>query len=70
MNLTENQIEKFRLTFSVYTIGFATPMLFDEHHRPFLLMLEQFQLSKVLDALFSALEWTLNIINRQSLTID
>ena len=66
-NLTENQIEKFRLTFFVCTIGFATPMLFDERRRPYMLMLQQFELSKAQDALFSALEWTLDLINRQSL---
>ncbi|CAF4972068.1 unnamed protein product, partial [Rotaria sp. Silwood1] len=66
-NLTENQIEKFRLTFFICTIGFAIPMLFDKHHRPYMLMLQQFELSNTQDALFSALEWTLNLINRQSL---
>lgn len=69
-NLTENQIEKFRLTFFVCTIGFATPMLFDERRRPYMLMLQQFELSKAQDALFSALEWTLDLINRQSTIID
>ncbi|CAF4689341.1 unnamed protein product, partial [Rotaria sp. Silwood2] len=66
-NLTENQIEKLRLTFFICTIGFAIPMLFDKHHHPYMLMLQQFELSKTQDALFSALEWTLNLINRQSL---
>ena len=51
-NLTENQIEKFRLTFFVCTIGFATPMLFDERRRPYMLMLQQFELSKAQDAFF------------------
>ena len=67
-NLTENQMEKFRLTFFVCTNGFATPMLFDERRRPYMLMLQQFELSKAQEALFSALEWTLDLINRQSLT--
>ncbi|CAF4216766.1 unnamed protein product, partial [Rotaria sp. Silwood2] len=62
-NLTENQIEKLRLTFFICTIGFAIPMLFDKHHHPYMLMLQQFELSKTQDALFSALEWTLNLIN-------
>ncbi|CAF4058439.1 unnamed protein product, partial [Adineta steineri] len=68
--LTESQIEKFRLKFFICTIGFAIPMLFDERRRPYLLMLQQFELSKAQDALFSALEWTLDLINRQSLIID
>ena len=67
-NLTEQQIEKFRLTFFVCTIGFATPMLFDERRRPYMLMLQQFESLKAQDALFSALEWTLDLINRQSST--
>lgn len=67
-NLTENQMEKFRLTFFVCTIGFATPMLFDERRRPYMLMLQQFEVSKAQEALFSALEWTLDLINRQSTT--
>ncbi|CAF4617801.1 unnamed protein product [Rotaria sp. Silwood1] len=70
VNLSESQIEKFRLTFFVCTIGFATPMLFDERRRPYMLMLQQFELSKAQDALFSSLEWTLDLINRQSLTTD
>jgi E3 ubiquitin-protein ligase HUWE1 len=45
-------------------------MLFDERRRPYMLMLQQFELSKAQDALFSALEWTLDLINRQSLTTD
>ena len=68
MHLTEQQIEKFRLTFFVCTIGFATPMLFDERRRPYMLMLQQFESSKAQEALFSALEWTLDLINRSSLT--
>ncbi|CAF1298860.1 unnamed protein product [Adineta ricciae] len=69
-NLSESQIEKFRLTFFVCTIGFATPMLFDERRRPYMLMLQQFESSKAQEALFSALEWTLNLINRQSQSTD
>ena len=68
MHLTEQQIEKFRLTFFVCTIGFATPMLFDERRRPYMLMLQQFESSKAQEALFSALEWTLDLINRSSAT--
>ena len=45
-------------------------MLFDERLRRCMLMFQQFELSKAQDALFSTLEWTLDLINRQSLTTD
>ncbi|CAF4376819.1 unnamed protein product, partial [Didymodactylos carnosus] len=58
------QHQRFRLTFFVCTIGFATPMLFDERRRPYMLMLQQFESSKAQDALFNALEWTLELITK------
>jgi E3 ubiquitin-protein ligase HUWE1 len=45
-------------------------MLFDEYHHPYILMLQQFELSKAQHALFSAIEWTLDLIHRQSLTFQ
>ena len=50
--------------------SFATPMLFDERRHPYMLMLQQFELSKAQDALFSSVEWTLDLINRQSEITD
>ena len=45
-------------------------MLFDERRRSYMLILQQIELSKAQYALFSVLEWTLDLINRQSLTTD
>jgi E3 ubiquitin-protein ligase HUWE1 len=55
---------------NIFLFSFATPMLFDERRRPYMLMLQQFDISKAQDALFSALEWTLDLINRSSLISD
>jgi hypothetical protein len=55
---------------SFNSFSFATPMLFDERRRPYMLILEQTELSTAQYALFSVLEWTLDLINRQSLTTD
>ncbi|CAF5227755.1 unnamed protein product, partial [Rotaria magnacalcarata] len=49
---------------------FTIPMLFDQRRRPYMLMLQQFELSKAQNALFSSLQWTLDLINRQSEIID
>ncbi|XP_078678082.1 E3 ubiquitin-protein ligase HUWE1-like isoform X6 [Branchiostoma floridae x Branchiostoma belcheri] len=50
---------KFRLTFFICSVGFTSPMLFDEKKFPYHLMLQKFLSSGGLDALFETFHWTL-----------
>ncbi|XP_076109103.1 E3 ubiquitin-protein ligase HUWE1-like isoform X2 [Mytilus galloprovincialis] len=52
-------VPKLRLTFLVCSVGFTSPMLFDERKNPYHLMLQKFLSSGGQKALFQAFEWAL-----------
>lgn len=52
-------VPKLRLTFLVCSVGFTSPMLFDERKQPYHLMLQKFLSSGGQKALFQAFEWAL-----------
>ncbi len=54
-------IPKFRLTFFICSVGFTSPMLFDEKKFPFHLMLQKFLTSGGQRAFFDAFYWALSI---------
>ena len=54
-------IPKFRLTFFICSLGFTSPMLFDEKKMPYHLMLQKFLLSGGQNAFFDAFYWALSI---------
>ena len=62
---TEHLHPKFRLTFYICSIGFTSSILFDEAKRPYHLMLQQFDQSKGLKALFDAFYWSLSLLNAE-----
>jgi len=57
---------KFRLTFYICSIGFASSILFDEQKRPYHLMLQRFDQSGGLKSLFDAFHWSLSLLNNSS----
>jgi len=57
---------KFRLTFYICSIGFASSILFDEQKRPYHLMLQRFDQSGGLKSLFDAFHWSLSLLNNNS----
>jgi hypothetical protein len=59
----ENLHPKFRLTFYICSIGFASSILFDEQKRPYHLMLQRFDQSGGLKSLFDAFHWSLSLLN-------
>ncbi|GFQ86462.1 e3 ubiquitin-protein ligase HUWE1 [Trichonephila clavata] len=52
-------VPKFRLTFYICSVGFTSPMLFDERKFPYHLMLQRFVCCGGLDAFFSTFRWAL-----------
>ena len=54
-------IPKFRLTFFICSLGFTSPMLFDEKKMPYHLMLQKFLMSGGQNAFFDAFYWALSI---------
>ncbi|XP_070192440.1 E3 ubiquitin-protein ligase HUWE1-like isoform X3 [Littorina saxatilis] len=54
-------VPKLRLTFLVCSVGFTSPMLFDEKKQPFHLMLHKFVTCGGQAALFQAFSWALSI---------
>lgn len=49
-------LPKFRLTFYICSIGFSSPILFDDRNSPYYLMLKNFELQGGLDAFFECFE--------------
>ncbi|XP_018615997.1 E3 ubiquitin-protein ligase HUWE1 isoform X2 [Scleropages formosus] len=52
---------RFRLTFFICSVGFTSPMLFDERKYPYHLMLQKFFCSGGHDALFQTFNWALSM---------
>ncbi|KAF6724675.1 E3 ubiquitin-protein ligase HUWE1 [Oryzias melastigma] len=52
---------RFRLTFFICSVGFTSPMLFDERKYPYHLMLQKFFCSGGHDALFETFKWALSM---------
>ncbi|XP_069785223.1 E3 ubiquitin-protein ligase HUWE1 isoform X3 [Narcine bancroftii] len=52
---------RFRLTFFICSVGFTSPMLFDERKYPYHLMLQKFLCSGGHDALFETFNWALSM---------
>ncbi|XP_064483541.1 E3 ubiquitin-protein ligase HUWE1-like isoform X1 [Ornithodoros turicata] len=53
-------LPKFRLTFYICSVGFTSPMLFDERKYPYHLMLHKFLSSGGQDAFFETFNWALS----------
>ncbi|CAN8005048.1 unnamed protein product, partial [Ixodes pacificus] len=53
-------LPKFRLTFYICSVGFTSPMLFDERKYPYHLMLHKFLSSGGQDAFFETFRWALS----------
>lgn len=58
----------YRLTFLVCSVGFTSPMLFDDKKQPYHLMLQKFLACGGQDALFQAFNWALSINGQVSLS--
>lgn len=54
---------KCRLTFLICSIGFTSPMLFDERRYPYHLMLKKFITLNGQDTLFKTFQWALKVIS-------
>ncbi|XP_056665905.1 E3 ubiquitin-protein ligase HUWE1-like [Monodelphis domestica] len=52
---------RFRLTFFICSVGFTSPMLFDERKNPYHLMLQKFLCSGGHNALFETFNWALSM---------
>nr|KAF6359890.1 HECT, UBA and WWE domain containing E3 ubiquitin protein ligase 1 [Myotis myotis] len=52
---------RFRLTFFICSVGFTSPMLFDERKYPYHLMLQKFLCSGGHNALFETFNWALSM---------
>ncbi|ESO88796.1 hypothetical protein LOTGIDRAFT_125574 [Lottia gigantea] len=61
-------VPKLRLTFLVCSVGFTSPMLFDEKKQPYHLMLQKFVSSGGQDSLFQAFSWALSMDGKVPLT--
>ncbi|GAB6020027.1 hypothetical protein CHUAL_014109 [Chamberlinius hualienensis] len=57
---SSSPIPKFRLTFFICSVGFTSPLLFDEKKFPFHLMLQKFLALGGLNAFFDAFHWALS----------
>ncbi|XP_076304373.1 LOW QUALITY PROTEIN: HECT, UBA and WWE domain containing E3 ubiquitin protein ligase 1 [Tachypleus tridentatus] len=57
-------LPKFRLTFYICSVGFTSPMLFDERKYPYHLMLQKFLSSGGQDAFFETFRWALTCGNK------
>ncbi|XP_031748028.1 E3 ubiquitin-protein ligase HUWE1 isoform X1 [Xenopus tropicalis] len=55
---------RFRLTFFICSVGFTSPMLFDERKYPYHLMLQKFLCSGGHNALFETFNWALSMGGR------
>ncbi|XP_059588545.1 E3 ubiquitin-protein ligase HUWE1 isoform X3 [Alligator mississippiensis] len=55
---------RFRLTFFICSVGFTSPMLFDERKFPYHLMLQKFLCSGGHNALFETFNWALSMGGR------
>ena len=53
-------VPRFRLTFFICSVGFTTPMLFDEKKAPYHLMLQRFMMSGGQKAFFDTFYWALS----------
>ncbi|RWS15637.1 E3 ubiquitin-protein ligase HUWE1-like protein, partial [Dinothrombium tinctorium] len=60
-------IPKFRLTFYICSVGFTSPMLFDERKYPYHLMLQKFVQCGGQDAFFQTFKWALTQDGKVSL---
>lgn len=58
--LPPSPIPKFRLTFLICSVGFTSPMLFDEKRYPYHLMLQKFVLGGGQATFFSTFKWALS----------
>ncbi|XP_054168845.1 E3 ubiquitin-protein ligase HUWE1-like isoform X3 [Oppia nitens] len=52
-------IPKFRLTFYICSVGFTSPMLFDDRKHPYHLMLQKFVMCGGQDAFFNTFKWAI-----------
>ncbi|XP_041430845.1 E3 ubiquitin-protein ligase HUWE1-like isoform X3 [Xenopus laevis] len=59
---------RFRLTFFICSVGFTSPMLFDERKYPYHLMLQKFLCSGGHNALFETFNWALSMGGRVSVS--
>ncbi|XP_072344004.1 E3 ubiquitin-protein ligase HUWE1 isoform X9 [Scyliorhinus torazame] len=59
---------RFRLTFFICSVGFTSPMLFDERKYPYHLMLQKFLCSGGHDALFETFNWALSMGGKVPIT--
>ncbi|XP_014203791.1 E3 ubiquitin-protein ligase HUWE1 isoform X2 [Copidosoma floridanum] len=57
--LPPSPVPKFKLTFLICSVGFTSPMLFDEKRYPYHLMLQKFVKLGGQNAFFSTFEWAL-----------
>ena len=58
--LPPSPIPKFKLTFLICSVGFTSPMLFDEKRHPYHLMLQKFVKLGGQDAFFATFRWALS----------
>ncbi|XP_025833004.1 E3 ubiquitin-protein ligase HUWE1-like [Agrilus planipennis] len=58
--LPPSPIPKFRLTFLICSVGFTSPMLFDEKRYPYHLMLQKFVQLEGLTTFFNTFKWALS----------
>ncbi|XP_012277229.1 E3 ubiquitin-protein ligase HUWE1 isoform X2 [Orussus abietinus] len=58
--LPPSPIPKFKLTFLICSVGFTSPMLFDEKRHPYHLMLEKFVKLGGQNAFFATFRWALS----------
>ncbi|KAK0081548.1 hypothetical protein PV325_011960 [Microctonus aethiopoides] len=58
--LPPSPIPKFKLTFLICSVGFTSPMLFDEKRHPYHLMLQKFVQLGGQNAFFSTFRWALS----------
>ncbi|XP_043484818.1 E3 ubiquitin-protein ligase HUWE1 isoform X4 [Leptopilina heterotoma] len=58
--LPPSPIPKFKLTFLICSVGFTSPMLFDEKRHPYHLMLQKFVKLGGQDAFFGTFRWALS----------
>lgn len=58
--LPPSPIQKFRLTFLICSVGFTSPMLFDEKRYPYHLMLQKFVSLSGQSTFFNTFRWALS----------
>lgn len=58
--LPQSPVAKFRLTFLICSVGFTSPMLFDEKRYPYHLMLQKFYQMSGQDIFFETFRWALS----------